>query len=1097
MKLDKKVAIGSGFRRSINIATDKQDEKLIKNYICPPSSEKVLHSMVQHIKDNSQCSFTWTGPYGSGKSSLALFMSSLLSKDEKIVSLSKQKLSIYKKDILNTFSNNKYSIITSIGKSKNPIEVLAEELDVKPNEEEIFKKLKSLSNKEKGLILIIDEMGKFLENATKNKDLNVYFFQQLAELCNRSNGKLIFIGILHQSFAEYSRKLSKTDRDEWIKIQGRFVDLAINAAGEEQINLIAKAIVCNEKPIETTEAVKIVVNEISRNKPLSKEIIEASLNQCWPLHPIVSSLLGPVSNKRFGQNQRSIFSFLCSAEPFGFQEFIRTEDYKKDTYYAPHMFWEYIKFNLGNSILASSEAKQWTVAIEAINKASVNYKNDFTCEILKTIALINIFRGASGLNATEEVLLTAFDKKVLLPALEELKSLSLIRYNKHYKNYYLYEGSDFDIESEIEDALTKITDIDFIKLNDIAHFQPVIAKRHYHEKGAMRWMDIQILPLFALKNISKEGNSFGKFIIIVPENKDEYDEAKKILSNNNFLDKNYPIILSVSDDYEEICGFSNELLALEWLKKNSPKLGGDKIARKEVENKHTMILTFLNRILEKSMNSQEWFFKNKSIGFMCNRKLSSFCSDLADNTFNKSPVIKSEMLNRNKPSNNANASLNKLLKRMVLNQGEKRLGIEGFPAEGGIFNILLEDTGIYQNSENLWQYKIPCDDTSNIKSLWDYTDKILQNQNSNYSIKNLYNEWEKAPFGIKKGLQSFLLLSYLLLKKEQVAVYLDGTYVPEINDLFVDYLIKNTSDICLRYVSEDKNKKAVLGAIVNTLKNSSNLKVSITPNSSPLEVSRELVSFVLDKINPWTLRTKNLSKDTLKLREVLKNAHDPNKLIFDDIPKIFDLSQAENKSKFGLKDALSELQNAYPNLIKKIGTLIIKELQVNPLLDKNYKKLNDRASNVRGRSGDFRIDALATRLANFSCTVEDIEGIAGLAANKPTHEWIDLDVDRACIEITVLCEGFRKAELYTKIKGKEPKRHAIGLISSLSGTKETRDLSFDILEDNKPIVNDIKLKISSAIPHGSNPEVILAAITELSFEYIDKINSKAKLTEVC
>ena len=65
------------------------------------------------------------------------------------------------------------------------------------------------------------------------------FCKILLEVCNRSNGKLIFIGILHQSFSEYSKSSDQSIRDEWSKIQGRFIDIPINVSAEEQINLMS------------------------------------------------------------------------------------------------------------------------------------------------------------------------------------------------------------------------------------------------------------------------------------------------------------------------------------------------------------------------------------------------------------------------------------------------------------------------------------------------------------------------------------------------------------------------------------------------------------------------------------------------------------------------------------------------------------------------------------------------------------------------------------------------------------------------------------------------------------------------------------------
>ena len=53
-------------------------------------------------------------------------------------------------------------------------------------------------NSSGGLIVFIDEMGKFLEGAARDI-FDVYFFQQLAEIASRSDGRLIVVGILHQA----------------------------------------------------------------------------------------------------------------------------------------------------------------------------------------------------------------------------------------------------------------------------------------------------------------------------------------------------------------------------------------------------------------------------------------------------------------------------------------------------------------------------------------------------------------------------------------------------------------------------------------------------------------------------------------------------------------------------------------------------------------------------------------------------------------------------------------------------------------------------------------------------------------------------------
>ena len=104
-----------------------------------------------------------------------------------------------------------------------------------------------------GLLLVIDEMGKFLEQASRGEG-DVYFFQQLAEEASRSKGKLLVVGILHQAFDDYAHKLAREVRDEWLKVQGRFADMPLNIAAEEQIELISKAIEVSGKRPESKQA---------------------------------------------------------------------------------------------------------------------------------------------------------------------------------------------------------------------------------------------------------------------------------------------------------------------------------------------------------------------------------------------------------------------------------------------------------------------------------------------------------------------------------------------------------------------------------------------------------------------------------------------------------------------------------------------------------------------------------------------------------------------------------------------------------------------------------------------------------------------------
>ena len=78
MALSDRVCIARRFLRSIRIDSDFGDTASLEGFICPQSFADVLLTMARHVSETGQGAYTWTGPYGSGKSSLVIALSALL-----------------------------------------------------------------------------------------------------------------------------------------------------------------------------------------------------------------------------------------------------------------------------------------------------------------------------------------------------------------------------------------------------------------------------------------------------------------------------------------------------------------------------------------------------------------------------------------------------------------------------------------------------------------------------------------------------------------------------------------------------------------------------------------------------------------------------------------------------------------------------------------------------------------------------------------------------------------------------------------------------------------------------------------------------------
>lgn len=1092
------VSVNTRFCRSININKDLDNVEVLSNFICPASSEIALITMAEHVATTKQSAFTWTGPYGSGKSSLALFLSALVSKDKNLREIAN---SIIHKNILLEFKkrisiNSGWEILPIVGDLKDPELLIKEALTKKLNTscENIFDGLQKLSQQADGLIIFIDEMGKCLEAIAKGMG-DVYIFQKLAEFVSRSEGRIILVGILHQAFAEYARRLPHTLRDEWIKVQGRFVDMPINTAGEEQIELISRAINTKHISQAITPIIDVVVDSVSKNRIISsaKEFKNA-LSKCWPINPVVVSLIAQISRKRFGQNQRSIFSFLSSGEPKAFRDFIRSTPFADKNMYMPEDLYNYLRLNLESSILASSDSKIWNVAIDILARCQAKGATVDHINVLKTIALIDVFNGTSGITANKELLKTLYPLADINKIINDLTSWSVVIFKKHLNSYSIYEGSDFDIEKALREAYSTAPSLEIQKLADIANFRPIIAKRHYHKFGCMRWFDILFTPTEKCKEfLNSEFNqnkTVGFFSVFLPQNPNDEEKAQKLIKEkNNF---SFPVFMTVAKNTQLINEYLRELLALEWIQKNKNELAGDRIARQEIENRRLLIISQLEVQLNKILTSSSWYMNGKELGVKKQNELSILASDICDDVYSKTPQIKSELVNRTKPSGSANSALNNLLRDMVIQAGEPLLGIKGFTPERGLFNILLQETGIYKKTEeDNFKYDNPT--SKSLIDLWKYTDTMFEKVNKAIPLTDIFQMWGNPPFGIKAGLFNFLILAYMLSRKTTVAVYRDGTYIPEINDLLVDYLIKNPKSITLKLVASDDVTGHILPAIAQLLNDLQPNMPALSLKASPLTIAKKLVQIIY-RLPPWVLKTKTLSKTSIKFREIVKSANDPHKLLLEDIEKVFlEDAKIKNQDKSvtiinNMREAMEELLNIYPETMKKIALLLTSELDVPVATPAQIEKLRERAKNIKGVSGNFRIDAFAARISTFNSTLSDIAGIVSLANNKPPHDWIDLDIENAKKEILSLCTEFKKAELYTKVKNRPANRQAIAFIAGIGGNAKVIQGEFDILTDKKKEVDTLKQKLKNITSKTADKNVLLEALTELSIEYLKAEN---------
>lgn len=1111
-KLSDIVHVSRRFTRSVRVDTDIGDPAALQGYICPQSAVDTLHAMARHRSVTGHSAFTWTGPYGSGKSSLAVALAALLQGDPAQLDKTFDRQAAHNEvdEIRSHFRPNSdpWKVCAVVGQRANAEAVIGDAIKatidrpLRRSKDEPFASWVgriAASIEGPGLAIIIDEMGKFLENAVLEQG-DIHVFQELAEISSRSSGRLLIVGILHQAFDEYAQRLSREGRDEWLKIQGRYLDLPINLASDEQIELIARAIEGPGGGVVTHEAELLVASAMRGGRASDAERLAAKLNNCWPLHPLTAALLGPISRRRFGQSQRSIFGFLTSAEPYGFQDYLSATSADGPRFGADQL-WDYLRANLESAILASPDGHRWSTAVDAIERCETRSGTRTHLAAIKTIALLDLFKDRSGLQPNPEIIrhsIGNLSSSEWEKIADDLINWSVVVFRKHTGSFAIYAGSDFDIEKALDDARARGVGTDFKRLEEQPALSPVLAKRHYESTGALRWFEVGIAPLHEaeerVRSYVPAPGSAGLFLILVSANQETKQTAKRVARSAAALAQKHLVMVGWTRDSFRLRELTSDLAALEYVRAQQPALEGDAVARREIDARLARLSADLDDRLRDAIDQVDWYGPSDDLardlrGNTGPAGLSLLASRLADLRFPSTPKLHNELINRTKPSSNAAGATRLLLHAMVENRGQERLGFQGYPPEAGLFFSLLVGTGLYGDTGSGEYGFLPPSkgDTHCLYPMWHSADTALESSDKGLSLAEIYDLWRQPPFGVRDGLLPVLGLAYLLGRAARTSLYLDGIFRPQLDTYLVDRLLQDPRAIQARHVELTTQHAALVIELARTLQNGS----SIDPTA--LEVAKVVVGRVRSLPN-WVQRTAMLSPEALALRQLGLKSHDPNKLLFEDIPSFFGEDPIEAAA--ATSQALAELEVAYPNMLRDLASTLLRELRCKEDVNENHEKLHERCATVRGLSGNFRLDALATRLSSFSGAIAEIEGIASLAANKPARDWVDRDIDAAKIELAALAQQFLRAEGLAHLKGRGDRRTSVAVYISDPNFPSPASPSVELSDEERESADLLAARIEELIRQSqASPTIAFGAIARLGLSLSNDLAENELISE--
>ncbi len=424
------------FLRSTHLERDFADKTALRGYVMTPPAREGFERLLEGLTPKSgQRAWRVTGDYGTGKSSFALALAHLMYRDgggvpEEVRScvdfrrLGGKRPNLLPVLVTGTRAPLGESLRMALarvleeqckrGKHPQLISRLRTPVGKKPAVQDgsaeialLLEAAKYLqdSGKADGLVIILDELGKFLEFAALYPDRqDIYILQMLAETASRSGKTPIFVvGLLHQGFHAYAEQLTAATQKEWDKVAGRFEEILFNQPLEQTTSLVANALNIrrNRLPRGATGRLE---EEMSKAVGLGWYGVDAVKHrlvsispEIFPLHPTVIPVLVKLFS-RFGQNERSLYSFLLSNEPFALQSFAE-QPAKADGFYRLHHLYDFARAAFGHRLALKTFRSHWN-QIESVVES---YPRDRAAElqILKTVAMLNLI-DSPQLLATED-----------------------------------------------------------------------------------------------------------------------------------------------------------------------------------------------------------------------------------------------------------------------------------------------------------------------------------------------------------------------------------------------------------------------------------------------------------------------------------------------------------------------------------------------------------------------------------------------------------------------------------------------------------------------------------------------------------------------
>ncbi|HAA13155.1 MAG TPA: hypothetical protein DCE41_16285, partial [Cytophagales bacterium] len=799
----------------------------------------------------------------------------------------------------------------------------------------------------------------------------------------------------------YGRNLTRQQRNEWDKVNGRFRTLTFNEPVEQMLLIASKVLGQTQKEVPDNLSDLMDTIDRARVYPLRDYFDLETTENLFPLDPLAGAVI-TMALQLYGQNERSLFTFLHSEETQGVNAFL-TE--RGDNYFHVGAVYDYLFHHLHFFLetTANRHHMKWRAireSLEVLDGEDYAHKEEAQL-LLKVIGLLALFapQGANlDTDFLNEYLAITAEVTEVEAALAYLEKKHLIRYTRFNRRYSMTIGTDLDFSEALEKAEAELAGeaLPVLGMVQEALQNPatyLAAKEISYQVGTPRFFAVHVSDRLA-KIATPWGETDG--IIQLLFSKDITEEEVKATSREG-----YPAVLFGL--YTEVGHLEFLLLELAKVRKVMEDNLEDRAALRELKRDETQYLQALAARIHQDLFSGQapiqWYWQGENKTPANRKAYNQLLSKIMRETYPATPQFRNEMVNKSRLSSALATARKALVVQLLANPYEEDLGIpdQSFPPEKTVYRALLRETGMHFPKDGGYQWRAP-QKGSGIESLWEASQAFLETTRSGKRLVADFVESLLAPpYKLKQGLVEFWVPIFLFIQHNEYALYGENDqYIPKLTPDILDLVVKTPQ----KYNVKAFNLSEINEEVFRKYRQLLDLDPTVGMGGEQYTATvRPFLTFYRG-LSPYAQATRQITVEAQNLRQAMKQAKDVEKALFEDFPEALhfrmeDLRGNEKKIedyRDHLQAAIDQLKHADRDLKDHISGFISQSIAHEDLTIDDWKaRLQNRYTDLPSH----RLGPEQVRwLKRMQSTIEEpnayldslVQGVCGKKLDKFTDE---------------------------------------------------------------------------------------------------------------